>query len=129
MALSLDGLVIERAEAIFDLKTLFKSNRTDPLSSLHVNSFWKDQRLCVVSALRTYISLTRTLRASQQLLVSYIKPHKAITRNTLARWTIRMLKMVGVNTNKYASCSTHGEMASKARLLGIYEKKRYLLRQ
>ena len=61
-ALSLDGLEIERAEAIFDLKTLLKSNRTgDPLSSLHVNAFRKDWKLCVVSALRANISLTRTL--------------------------------------------------------------------
>ena len=62
VALSLDGLEIERAEAIFDLKTLLKSNRNgNPLSSLHVNTFRKDRKLCVVSAIRAYISLTRTL--------------------------------------------------------------------
>ena len=58
------GLEIERVETVFDLKTLLKSNRTGyPLSSLHV----KDRKLCVVSALRAYISLTRMLRVSQQL--------------------------------------------------------------
>ena len=67
--------------------------------------------------------MTRMLRASQQLLVSYIKLHKAITRYTLARWTIRVLKMAGINTDKYASHSTLGAMASKARLLGISVKK------
>ena len=110
---------------MFELKTLLKLNRTgDPLSSLHVNVFQKDQRLCVcgVSYKGLYLR-DKDSSASRQLLVSFIKPHKAITRDTLARWSMRVLKLVGVNTDRYASHSTHGAMASKARLLGISVKK------
>ena len=44
-------------------------------------AFPEDRRICVVSAIRAY--LTRT-------------PHK-ISRGTLARWTISILKLAGVS--------------------------------
>ena len=46
MALSLDGLEIDRDEATFDLKTLIKSNHTgDPLSTVQLAAFLEDKRL------------------------------------------------------------------------------------
>ena len=103
-------------------KTLIKSNHTgDPLSRVQLTAFPDDKRLCVVSAIRAYFSKTKEIR-SCQLLVSFIKSHKAISRDTLARWTIGILKFAGINTNKYASYSTRGAMVSKARQLGILVK-------
>ena len=78
--------------------------------------------MSVISAIRAYFSKTKQIRRSLQLLVSFIKPHKAISRDTLARWTIGILKLAGVNTNKYASHSTHGAMVTKARELYISVK-------
>ena len=75
--------------------------------------------MTIVSAIRTYLSKKKQIRRSRQLLVSYIKPHKEISRNTLARWTIGILKLAGVNTRKYTSHSTGGVMMSKARQLGV----------
>ena len=50
VALSLDGLEIDKSEAMFELKTLLKLNRTgDPLS-LSINVFQKDWKLCVLPA-------------------------------------------------------------------------------
>ena len=121
--MSLHGLEIDRNEAAFDLKTLIKSNRTgDPLFTVQHTSFPDDKCLCVVSVIRAYISKTKEIRRSGQLLVSFIKPHKAISRDTLARWTIGILKQTSI-TNKYASYSTHGTMVSKARQLGISVKR------
>ena len=78
--------------------------------------------MCSMSQLG-YLSKTKQIRKSCQLLVSYIKPRKAISRDTLARWTIGILKLAGVNTTKYASHSTRGAMLSKARQLGISVKR------
>ena len=116
VALSLDGLEIYCHEATFELKTLIKSNRTgDPLSMVQLATFAEDNRLCVVSAIRVYLSRTKQIRRSCQLLVSYIQPHKEISRATLARWTTSILKLAGLNTTKYGSHTTHGAMVSKAR--------------
>jgi predicted transcriptional regulator len=61
----------------------------------------------------------KKFKKNPQLLVSYIKPHGPISRDTLARWTLRILKEAGVDTSSYAAHSTGGAMVSKARLLGI----------
>ena len=116
VALSLDGLEIDHHEGTFELKTLIKSNRTAVLSA-----FPEDKWL--VSAIRAYLSKTKQIRRSHQLLVSYIKPHKEISRDALDRWTIGILKLAGVNTTKYASHSMHGAIVSKARQLGISVKR------
>ena len=124
VALSLNGLDLDNKEATFDLSTLLKSNRLgDPLSSIHVSAFKDDRKLCIVSAIKEYLFKTKELRNSRQLLVSFIKPHKGISRDTLARWTITVLKEAGIDTDRYASHSTRGAMASKAKLLGISVKR------
>ena len=120
VALSLDNAHIDHDEIVFELDKLLKSNRLgDPLSTVELQSFKNEKKLCVVSAIREYLNKTLELRTSKQLLISYIKPHGPISRDTLARWTLRTLKEAGVNTNDYAAHSTRGAMASKARLLGI----------
>ena len=119
-ALSLKNAHISRDEIVFELDKLLKSNRVgDRLSTVTFIDFSQDKNLCIVRALREYISRTAKLRSSEQLLISFIKPHGPISRDTLARWTVRMLKRAGVDTGQYSSHSTRGAMVSKARLLGV----------
>ena len=73
--------------------------------------------------IRVYLSEMKQIRKSCQLLVSYMKPHKAISKDTLAGWKIGILKLAGVSTTKYVSHSTRGAMVSKARQLGISVKR------
>lgn len=120
VALSLRNIHIEKDEVVFELDKLLKSNRMgDRLSTVTFISFSQEKKLCVVRTLKEYISRTTPLRVSEQLLVSFIKPHGSISRDTLARWTVCMLRLAGVDTTKYSSHSTRGAMVSKARLLGV----------
>jgi len=120
VSLSLKNAHIDRDEITFELDTLLKSNRMgDKLSLVTVKKYPADKKLCVVAAIRQYISVTSKIRKTQQLLVSFIKPHGPISRDTLARWTLLVLKEAGVDTSSYAAHSTRGAMVSKARLLGI----------
>ena len=123
VCLDLDSADIDKTEVIFDLKKLIKSNRTgDPLSHVCFTAFPEDRKLCIVSAIREYVKKTSKLRKNSQLLISFIRPFGPISRDTLARWTIRVLKLAGVNTDKYASHSTRGAVATKARKLGLSVK-------
>ena len=120
VALSLDNVILKEDEIIFELDTLLKSNRLgDSCSIINVQSFPLERKLCVVSAIRNYIFKTSEIRSSSKLFVSYIKPHGAVSRDTIARWTLRVLKTAGVDTNEFTAHSTRGAMASKARLLGV----------
>ena len=123
LALKIDSMELSTREAVFDLQTLLKSNRMgDPLSTVTLQQFKDNKKLCVVRAIRQYIKITKDIRKSSQLLISYIHPNGPISRDTLARWTVRLLGKAGVNTGKYASHSTRGAVASNARTLGVSVK-------
>jgi hypothetical protein len=123
IALRIDTMEISREEIIFELQTLIKSNRLgDPLSSITMAAYDKCKKLCVVRAIKAYIKLTKKIRKSNQLLISFIKPNGPISRDTLARWTIRVLTLAGVDTKRYSSHSTRGAVASSARALGVSVK-------
>jgi integrase len=121
MALKLSELSWEDGEAVFRLSTLLKHNRQgDPLNTVILRPFQMCEHLCVVSALKAYILRTKKLRKpeSTQLLVSYIFPYKPISRDTLARWTVTVLRLAGLDTKKFKGHSTRGATASSATRMG-----------
>ena len=120
MALSIDALEMTEI-AVFRLKKLLKHNRLgEPLDSLVLRPFDECYRLCVVRALKCYVSRTKDKRRGEtQLLVSFAPPYKAISRDTLARWVLTSLRMAGIDTSKYRSHSTRGATASAANRLGV----------
>ena len=78
---------------------------------LYFYKYLKDQILCVVSALNEYLKRTETWRTHGdkfQLLLSYIKPH------------VEILKETGVDVNVFKGRSTRSACTSKTCLSGIY---------
>lgn len=43
------------------------------------------------------------INKNEELLVSYTKPHKAVTRDTVLRWIKMMMNISGVNTDIFGS--------------------------
>lgn len=123
IALNIGAMEIYTDEIVFELDKLLKSNRMgDPLSTVTLQAFPDNKKLCVVRAIRKYVVVTQKLRKSNQLLLSFIRPHGPISRDTLARWTIRVLAKAGVDTKKYSAHSTRGAVASNAKALGVSVK-------
>ena len=119
LGLSLKGLDVED-QWVFRLTKLLKHNRLgDSLDTIILKPFDSCLRLCVVRAIKAYIKRTEQVRkGKQQLLISFVAPYKAISRDTLARWTLKVLAEAGVNVQKYGSHSTRGASASAAKRLG-----------
>ena len=120
ISLSVEDLDIGEM-AVFRLKVLLKHNRLgDPLDSVSLKPFLECKRLCVVRTLKEYLRRTQTLRGShKQLLLSFVRPHGPISRDTLGRWTLLVLREAGVDTTKYRSHSTRGAAASAAKRIGV----------
>lgn len=53
------------------------------------------------------------------LFISYVKPHKAVTSQTLSRWINSELKECGVQTDLFTSCSTRHASTSSAARKGV----------
>ena len=120
LALSLEGLLVEDT-VTFRLSKLLKHNRLgDPLDSVILRPFLECPRLCVVRTLKEYIKRTEELRKGEKaLLISFVKPHRAISRDTLARWVVKTLDWAGLDTSRFKAHSTRGASASAAWQLGI----------
>ena len=117
--LTLDDLSLSDV-AIFRMKKLLKHNRVgDPLDTVKLRPFSHCKKLCVVRALKAYLCKTQFFRSYSALLLSYIRPYKPISRDTLSRWTLSILSMAGIDTSRYKSHSTRGASTSAAKRLGV----------
>ena len=81
----------------------------------------EDKRLCVVTCLKQYLKLTEPLRKdSEQLLLSYQKPHKPGSSETIGRWLKSVMNKAGIDTNLFSAHSTRSAATSAAKSLNIY---------
>lgn len=119
--LKLSGMSETEDGIVFRMSDLLKHNRPgDPLSIIKVMKFKEDRRLCPVTSLNTYIRKTKELRRDiNELLISTIKPYKAISRNTVSNWVKRMLDRAGVDTGKFKAHSTRSAATSMVTKKGI----------
>ena len=74
--------------------------------------------------MKHYIRQTETLRqhnnsVEDKLLISFIKPHKSVTSNTIARWIKSVLFISGVDTSKFTAGSVRTAAASKAKAMAV----------
>ena len=67
-------------------KPLKQSNPRTQVKPLVLKAYTHDESLCVFSTLKEYLHRTETLRVTgSQVLISFQKPHKAVSRDTISR--------------------------------------------
>lgn len=81
--------------------------------------FSEDHNLCVVECLSQYIKMTQNIRKGESLFISFNKPHDSVTAQTLSRWLCEVLKLGGIDTNKFHGHSFRHSATSKAARGGI----------
>ena len=70
--------------------------------------------------LKAYENKTKLIRGDEtKLLVSFIKPHKAVTSSSVARWLKSVLSAAGIDTAIFSAHSTKGASSSAAANVGI----------
>ena len=80
--------------------------------------------MCVCETLKKYIARTEEFRNSAiqedgKLLLSFIKPHKYVTRDTVARWIRTVLSLSGIDSSQYSAGSVRPAAASKAKAMAV----------
>ncbi|CAG2237781.1 unnamed protein product [Mytilus edulis] len=117
--LSVDCMEKLRDEFVFHLDVLLKQSRPGYKNpDVKLRAFPPDRRLCVYTVLKEYIKRTEILRVhTKQLLISYIKPHKAVTCSTISRWIKVVLQKSGIDTRQFSAHSVRSAATSKAKLI------------
>lgn len=97
-------------------------NRKQPC--LDLPNFSEDPSLCVASLVRQYLKLTKDLRSpdQDQLFITFKKPHKPASKQTISRWIKTILKAAGVDTSIFTAHSTRHASTSAALRLDIIKK-------
>ena len=97
-----------------------QSRQGKPIPNFFFPSCPDKPKLCPVLALKSYEKVTGKLRGDvTKLFVATIKPHKAVTSATIARWLKGVLEASGVDTSIFNAHSVRGASSSKAANMGI----------
>lgn len=92
-----------------------KPGKDNPMAILR--AYPPDRRLCVVYALKEYLNRTEQLRNGYtSLFISYMKPHKPVTRETISRWLRTVMCSAGINCEQFKTHSIRGAAVSKAKV-------------
>ena len=78
-----------------------------------------NRKICIVTTITHYLEITKNLRATDQLIISYKKLQKAVTTNTISRWCKVILGKAGIDIEKYSLLSTRLASTSNAKIKGL----------
>ena len=79
-----------------------------------------DSSLCVSTCLKEYLKRTKPLRgAESKLFISFIKPYKQVSRETVSRWIRLVMELAGVDTTVFKQHSTRAAATSKAKAANV----------
>ena len=89
------------------------------LKPVSLKCYLVDTKMCPVEVLDTYLKATKEIRKSEtKLLISFSKPHNAVTVKTISRWIKTSLKEAGIDSNTFQGHSLCSSSSSKAKLNG-----------
>lgn len=114
--LNLEKMKLKEGSVCFGYDVLLKQHRPGNASSeLKLRAYPVDRRLCVIRYLQQYICRTRHIRGeAKQLFVSFQKPHKPVTKQTISRWIKTTMSLAGIDTDTYKPHSTRAAATSAA---------------
>ena len=99
------------------LKTTKPGRHIKPLELLAYNN---DPDLCIVRLFNEYLLRTSNLREGHtQLLISFQKPYKPVSKDTISRWVKATLKASGIDTEKFTAHSCRSASASATKNAGL----------
>ena len=75
-------------------------------------------KLCVITNLTEYLKKTQAVRTDGALFISYQKPHRRVSKDTISRWVKEMMVSAGINT-EFVTHSSRSAASSYADLKGV----------
>ena len=121
--LSVDNIVFKENKVILlPNKTMKHTKANRPLESLIYHHYSDNEKLCIVKCLQSYIGIRNTLvtRDIRDLIISYGKPHKPVSSETISRWIKDELSKAGVDTSVSKAHGWRSASSSKAGDAGIF---------
>ena len=115
---TLNEMTLSASKCIIAVKSLLKTSRPNHhLRPMELRAYSEDANICVVSHLKSYLKLTHSVRGEcQKLFRSYIKLHRAVSKDTISRWIKDVLQKSSVDTSVFTAHSTLSASTSAAKV-------------
>ena len=122
MVIDIDNVKIYDDKLIILPNSSFKHTKPSrPLQAIVYHKFNANPELCVVECAKLYIEIRRELVPPEikQFLVTYGKPHKAASDDTISRWIKNTISSAGIDIDVFKANSTRSASSCKAKQVGI----------
>lgn len=104
------------------LRAMLKcTSRNNPNPVLNLPPFHNDTKLCIVDTLKKYLEITKPFRteASDTLFISFRKPYKPVSAQTISKWLKKLLFMSGIDCDRFTAHTFRHASSSKAAMSGL----------
>ena len=114
--LDLQHLTIEEDNYSFDVaEHINTSTPRNPHTRIDIAASEPDSTICPSTCSKAYLNKTKALRNNEtKLFISYVRPHKTVSGDTVSRWTKETLRLCGIDTKVFTAHSTTSASVSKA---------------
>jgi len=119
--LNIKDMTFKKNSVCFQIQNLLKQSRPGNYgTTIDLEAYPPDRRLCVVKLLKCYLDRTAHLRGNEtQLFINFQKPYKKVSKDTLSRWLKLVLNAAGIDTEKYKAHSTRSAATSAAKAIQV----------
>ncbi len=116
-----DTMKLRTNSVTFTITQVLKQSRPGSTGyTMKLHAYPAERRLCVVTYLKHYLQQTKPLRAGEKaLFLSFKRPHKAVSRDTISRWLKLVMNQAGLDTEVYTAHSTRTASTSAACLAQV----------
>ena len=122
LAIDIDSVKIYEDKIIIFPNCSLKHTKTSrPLQSIVYHKFNGNPKLCVVECAKLYIEIRKELVPPEikQFLVTYGKPHKAASDDTISQCIKNTITIAGIDIDVFKAHSTRSASSSKAKKVGF----------
>ena len=114
--ITVDYIVTEDNEISFFQIKLYNTNTHRPLESLIYQGYPLNENLCIVKAVQCCLGMRENLADAntKEFIITYVKPYKPASSDTISRLIKGEPGMAGINTNVYKPHSCRSASTSKA---------------
>ena len=113
---------ISIANGLVSIPVMEKIKQTRPgkhMEPLRFRLYDQNDRLCIVTLFSVYLDVTKVNCTSPRLFLSYVRPHSAVGKDTIARWCKCVLRDAGIDIERFSSHSSRAATSSRAKSKGM----------
>ena len=111
--LKLSDMVLSDDKCTFYITSLIKQSRVGKhLLPIELLAFKENESLCIIKLIKEYVCRTKDLRVDEYMFISFKKPYKKVSKDTVARWIKETMAKSGINTTVFKPHSTRSASTS-----------------